>query len=168
MSRAPSRPPPLPGAVALLDGGFAGAVTWAREGDALRIVTIASLVEGRGVGRALLAAAEAEARAQGAARLVVSTVNSNLRALGFYQVNGYVLAALHADAIAAAPGDQARHPRGRRQRHPDPRPDRPGETPGLRRPTGPQHDAPPPERAPAVSGPWPETWPAPRPGRRGA
>jgi ribosomal protein S18 acetylase RimI-like enzyme len=90
----------LPGAAALLDGAFAGAVTWAREGDALRIVTIASLVEDRGVGRALLAAAEAEARAQGAARLVVSTVNSNLRALGFYQAGGYMLAALHVGAIA--------------------------------------------------------------------
>jgi ribosomal protein S18 acetylase RimI-like enzyme len=90
----------LPGAAALLDGRFAGAVTWAAEGGALRIVTIASEVAGRGVGRALLAAAEAEGRARGAARIVVSTTNDNLNALGFYQRAGYVLAALHAGAIA--------------------------------------------------------------------
>ena len=89
----------LPGAVALLDGGFAGAVTWDYEPDLLRIVTIASVAQGRGIGRALLAAAEAEARAAGLRRLVVSTSNSNLRALGFYQRNGYMLAALHLGAI---------------------------------------------------------------------
>ena len=61
--------------------GFAEAVTWSHEADLLRIVTIASSIEGRGVGRALLGAAEAEARAAGAIRLVVSTGNNNLRAL---------------------------------------------------------------------------------------
>ena len=89
----------LPGAVALLDGAFAGAVTWSHEADLLRIVTIASSVEGRGVGRALLGAAEAEAGALGVIRLVVSTGNSNLRALGLYQRNGYRLKALHLGAI---------------------------------------------------------------------
>ena len=54
----------LPGAVALLDGAFAGAVTWSRDADLLRIVTLASASPGRGVGRALLAAAEAEAAAR--------------------------------------------------------------------------------------------------------
>jgi GNAT superfamily N-acetyltransferase len=90
----------LPGAVALLEGRFAGAVTWAGEGDALRVVTIASVVESRGVGRALLAAAEAEGRARRAVRLVISTTNDNLRALRIYQRAGFVLAALHAGAVA--------------------------------------------------------------------
>jgi ribosomal protein S18 acetylase RimI-like enzyme len=90
----------LPGAVARLDGAFAGAVTWDRQGDALRIVTIAATEPGRGIGRALLDAAEAAARSRGVARIVVSTVNSNLVALGFYQRNGYALAALHRGAIA--------------------------------------------------------------------
>ena len=34
-------------------------------------------------------------------RLVVSTGNNNLRALGFYQRNGYTLSALHLGAITA-------------------------------------------------------------------
>ena len=51
------------------------------------------------MGRSLLAAAETEARTSGACRLVVSTDNGNLRALGFYQRNGYSLAALHRGAI---------------------------------------------------------------------
>ena len=90
----------LPGAIARIDGIFAGAVTWLPENDALRIVTIASALPGRGAGRALLAAAEAAARDEGLARVIVSTVNSNLHALGFYQRNGYELAALHRGAIA--------------------------------------------------------------------
>ena len=91
----------LPGAVAILGGAFGGAVTWSREPGLLRIVTLASAIEGRGVGRALLGAAEAEARAGGAARIVVSTASANLRALGLYQRNGYRLAALHLGAIDA-------------------------------------------------------------------
>ncbi|MFO1141375.1 MAG: GNAT family N-acetyltransferase [Amaricoccus sp.] len=90
----------LPGAVARIDGAFAGAVTWLPEDGALRIVTIASALPGRGAGRALLAAVEAAAREDGLARVVVSTVNSNLHALGFYQRNGYALAALHRGAVA--------------------------------------------------------------------
>jgi GNAT superfamily N-acetyltransferase len=91
----------LPGALAVADGAPAGAVTWRRAGDALRVVTIASLREGIGVGRALLAAAEAEARALGLARLVLSTTNDNLRALDFYQRQGFVLTALHPGAVTA-------------------------------------------------------------------
>jgi ribosomal protein S18 acetylase RimI-like enzyme len=90
----------LPGAVAVADGELAGAVTWRRAGDALRIVTIASLREGIGVGRTLLAAAEAEARRMAAARIMLSTTNDNLRALGFYQRAGFVLVALHPGAVA--------------------------------------------------------------------
>ena len=42
---------------------------------------------------------EPSGEAAGAARLVVSTGNNNLRALGLYQRNGYRLAALHLGAI---------------------------------------------------------------------
>ncbi len=94
-----TRPPSFPGLLRCWTAEFAGAVTWDYEPDLLRIVTIASVAQGRGIGRALLAAAEAEARAAGLRRLVVSTSNSNLRALGFYQRNGYMLAALHLGAI---------------------------------------------------------------------
>ena len=90
----------LPGALALRDGVFAGAVTWLRAGDALKLATIASLDEGTGIGRALVAAAEAEARRLDLARIVLSTTNDNLRALAFYQRAGFVLAALHPDAVA--------------------------------------------------------------------
>jgi GNAT superfamily N-acetyltransferase len=89
----------LPGAVAVLNGAVAGAATWRREGDALRIVTIASVREGIGIGRELLGAAEREARATGAARIVLATTNDNLRALGFYQRNGFVLLAVHPGAV---------------------------------------------------------------------
>jgi ribosomal protein S18 acetylase RimI-like enzyme len=89
----------LPGAVALRDGVFAGAVTWQPAGDALKILTIASLHEGIGTGRALVAAAEAEARRLGAARVVLFTTNDNLRALALYQRAGFALTALHPGAV---------------------------------------------------------------------
>ena len=63
-------------------------------------MTIASLHPGCGIGQALVAAAEAEARRLGLAPIVLCTTNDNLRALAFYQRVGFVLAALHPDAVA--------------------------------------------------------------------
>jgi ribosomal protein S18 acetylase RimI-like enzyme len=90
----------LPGAVALRGGQTCGAAVWNPEPDLLRIVAIAASPQRMGTGRALLGAAEAAARAAGLRRIVLGTVNSNLRALGFYQRNGYVLTALHPGAVA--------------------------------------------------------------------
>jgi GNAT superfamily N-acetyltransferase len=89
----------LPGAVAILDGAVVGAATWRPARDALKIVTLASLHEGIGIGRALIAAAETEARRLGAGTLRLFTSNDNLRALAFYQRGGFVLTALHPGAI---------------------------------------------------------------------
>ena len=106
----PARPSTRSRSRVELGPGTPASTTWpaatstsAAYGDALHIVTVASLREGLGVGRALLAAAEAEARRRGAARIAVSTANANLRALALYQRNGYRLAALHANAIARLP-----------------------------------------------------------------
>ena len=90
----------LPGALAEAGGAVVGVITWRREGDALKIVSIAAEPEGVGIGRALLAAAEAEARRLGATRIVLSTTNDNLRALGFYQRAGFRLVRLHPGATA--------------------------------------------------------------------
>jgi ribosomal protein S18 acetylase RimI-like enzyme len=92
----------LPGLVAGLDEERAGLLTWSVEGDQCEVVTIDSLVERRGVGRALLAAAAAEATAMGCRRLWLITTNDNLPALRFYQRLGWDLVALHRGAVDEA------------------------------------------------------------------
>jgi GNAT superfamily N-acetyltransferase len=73
-------PTVLPGFVACLDGQRVGLVTYAVRGDACEIVTIRSLREGVGVGRALLQAVREAA-------------------LAVYQRWGLDLVALHVHAV---------------------------------------------------------------------
>jgi ribosomal protein S18 acetylase RimI-like enzyme len=75
----------LAGFVASLDQERVGLLTWSIVRDECEVVTIDSLVECRGVGRALLAAVAEEALALGCRRLRLITTNDNLLALRFYQ-----------------------------------------------------------------------------------
>jgi GNAT superfamily N-acetyltransferase len=93
------RPAELPGFAAFEDDRCVGLVTYEIEGDALEIVTIDALVEGQGIGTALLRAVEEVARAQGCRRLRLVTTNNNLRALLFYQRAGFRLVALVPGAV---------------------------------------------------------------------
>jgi ribosomal protein S18 acetylase RimI-like enzyme len=94
-------PTGLPGFVALLDGERAGLATYAVRGAECELVTIRSLHEGRGIGRALLDATRGAAVEAGCGRLWLITTNNNLRALRLYQRWGMDLVALHRDAVAA-------------------------------------------------------------------
>jgi ribosomal protein S18 acetylase RimI-like enzyme len=62
-------------------------------------VTLNSLAEGRGVGRALLDAVREEARRQNCERLWLVTTNDNTRALRLYQRWGLRLTALRPGAV---------------------------------------------------------------------
>jgi ribosomal protein S18 acetylase RimI-like enzyme len=93
-------PTALPGFVALLDGQRAGLVTYAIRGDSCEVVTIRSLREGRGVGRALLDAVRAAASEAGCRRLWLITTNNNLRALALYQRWGMDIVAFYHGAVA--------------------------------------------------------------------
>ena len=75
----------LPGFVAERAGERVGLVTYADRSDGTEIVTIQSLVEGAGVGRALMDAVLVHCRAIGSPRLWLVTTNDNLRAYEFYQ-----------------------------------------------------------------------------------
>ena len=77
-----------------------GALTYHIKGDECEVVTLNSLVEGRGVGLALIAAARSTAREAGCKRLWLITTNDNTHALRFYQKQGFHLAALRRNAIA--------------------------------------------------------------------
>ena len=92
----------LPGLVAGLGDERAGLLIWSAEGEECEVVTLNSLVERRGVGRALLAAVAGEATALGCRRLWLITTNDNVHALRFYQRLGWDLVALHRGAVDAA------------------------------------------------------------------
>jgi ribosomal protein S18 acetylase RimI-like enzyme len=92
----------LPGFVAEVAGERVGLLTYAVRGDECEVVTIRSLHEGEGIGRALLDAARAAAIAAGCRRLWLITTNNNTRALRVYQRWGMDIAALHRNAVAEA------------------------------------------------------------------
>ena len=92
----------LPGFVAFLDGQRAGLASYAVRGDECELVTIRSLREGRGVGRALLDAVRDTAAKAGCTRLWLITTNDNVRALELYQRWGMEIAALHRHAVTEA------------------------------------------------------------------
>ena len=92
-------PTVLPGLVAIVDGERVGLVTYAVREDACEIVTIRSLREGAGVGRALLDAVREAAVAAGCRRLWLVTTNNNVRALAVYQRWGLDIVAFHRHAV---------------------------------------------------------------------
>jgi tRNA pseudouridine38-40 synthase len=92
-------PTGLPGFIALLDGEPVGLATYAIRGEDCELVTIRSLRQGRGVGRALLDAARDVAVEAGCARLWLVTTNDNLRALELYQRWGMEIVAFHRHAV---------------------------------------------------------------------
>jgi ribosomal protein S18 acetylase RimI-like enzyme len=95
-------PTELPGFVAILDGLRAGLASYAVRGDECELVTIRSLREGRGVGRALLHAVRDFAVEAGCTRLWLITTNDNLRALELYQRWGMEIVAFHRHAVTEA------------------------------------------------------------------
>ena len=95
-------PTHLPGYIALLDGQRAGLASYAVRGNECELVTIRSLREGRGVGRALLDAVRDAAIEAGCTRLWLITTNNNLRALELYQRWGMEIVAFHRHAVTEA------------------------------------------------------------------
>lgn len=96
------RPEELPGFVAELDGRPAGLATVRIDGGECEVVTIDALVEDRGIGTALVEAVVADARARRLERVWLITTNDNLRGLRFYQRRGFLLVAVHRDAVTRA------------------------------------------------------------------
>ena len=87
----------LPAFAAILDGSPTGLVTYRFERDECEVVSLNSLV--LGTGRPLIEAVRNAAVAAGCRRLWLITTNDNLGALRFYQKIGFVLAAIHVNAL---------------------------------------------------------------------
>ncbi len=86
-----------------------GLVTWTIAGSdsgadeaELRVLVVDEAVRGRGVGTALLAAAEARLGAVAVRRAWLVTTNDNVDALAFYQRRGWQLAGLRPGAVDEA------------------------------------------------------------------
>ncbi|MFC4060089.1 GNAT family N-acetyltransferase [Planomonospora corallina] len=88
----------LPGFVAEVGGVAVGLATYRLAGNECEVVTIS----GHGVGAELLAAVVEQARRSECHRAWLVTTNDDLRALRFYQRQGWDLVALHRDAVTAA------------------------------------------------------------------
>lgn len=94
----------LPGFVALIGGERVGHTTYAVQpgGYQCEVVTLSSRRESLGVGARLLGAAVEAARAEECIRVYLTTTNDNIRAIGFYQREGWRLAALHKGNVDEA------------------------------------------------------------------
>jgi GNAT superfamily N-acetyltransferase len=92
-------PQDLPGFVALYESEKVGTVTYNITGASCEIVTIDSIRPSSGVGTALIEAVKDTAMKSGCKRLWLITTNDNLNALRFYQKRGFMLVAVHRNAL---------------------------------------------------------------------
>ena len=94
-------PPEVEG-LALVDDldEIVGLVTYHVDGPSGQIVTLDTLVRGRGFGRRLLEAVENKFHKRGLGRAWALMTNDNLRAAGLYLSRGYRLVRVHLDAVA--------------------------------------------------------------------
>ena len=89
----------LAGFIAVQEDKPVGLVTYRIDGDECEIVTMDSLVEGVGIGSALLDAVRNTAASDQCKRLWLITTNDNVAALRFYQKRGFSLVAVHRNAL---------------------------------------------------------------------
>jgi GNAT superfamily N-acetyltransferase len=84
------------------NGQIAGLLTWVREDDDVQLLTLNSVLEGQGIGSALMLMAIEEARRSAARKLWLTTTNDNLPAIGFYQRLGFRMTAVNLGVVDAA------------------------------------------------------------------
>ena len=94
----------LTGFIAVQEDEPVGLVTYQINGDECEIVTMNSLVQGVGIGSALLDAVKDTAASARCKRLWLITTNDNVAALRFYQKRGFSLVAVHRNALEQSRG----------------------------------------------------------------
>ncbi len=95
-------PAQLPGFAACQGSTPVGLVTYHIQGQDCEIVTLDSLLQGAGIGSALIDAVKSEARHNHCCRLWLITTNDNLNALRFYQKRGFELVKINRGAVNLA------------------------------------------------------------------
>ena len=89
----------LPGFIAYLSEDRVGLLIYSITKGECEIITLDSLMENKGVGNMLILAARDSAIRSNCTRLWLITTNDNIPALRFYQKRGFVLVAVHKDAL---------------------------------------------------------------------
>jgi GNAT superfamily N-acetyltransferase len=89
----------LPGFLAKAGTETIGLITYFIKDNQCEVISLDSLVKGRGVGTALLRVVGQVAIASACKRLWLVTTNDNLDALVFYQRRGFVLCGLRPGAV---------------------------------------------------------------------
>ena len=92
-------PARLPGFKAQDGEEVLGLLTYHFEAAGCEIVTLNAWSADRGVGTALIEAVKQAAVREGCRRLWLITTNDNLHALRFYQRRGFVISAIHINAL---------------------------------------------------------------------
>ena len=92
----------LPGFKAVLAGQFSGFLHYEIREGLCEVLSLASTVEGLGVGSALLKHLESFILKKGFDLIQLTTTNDNLHALGFYQRRGYTIKAVFPGQIEAS------------------------------------------------------------------
>ena len=89
----------LPGFAAWSGARPVGLVTYHISNQECEIISLNGVMEGQGIGTALITAVKHAAIERGCRRLWLITTNDNSRALAFYQKRGFHLCALYPNAI---------------------------------------------------------------------
>jgi len=89
----------LPGFIAEIKNEVIGLITYHIDKGQCQIVTLNSLIEKKGIGRALVGSVKNAASDAGCKRLWLITTNDNTYALRYYQKLGFRVMAYHIDAI---------------------------------------------------------------------
>jgi GNAT superfamily N-acetyltransferase len=92
-------PAEYPGFAAFDEEKAIGLVTYRIRGDESEILSLDSLVEGQGVGTALIESVRQVALENGVRRLWLITTNDNINALRFYQKRGFELVRINRHAV---------------------------------------------------------------------
>jgi len=89
----------LPGFVVVANGQLKGLLTYQVAHGDCQVITVDSLVEGHGIGTALLETVLALAHSKGCRRVWLITTNDNTAAIRFYQQRGFELVTIHRKAV---------------------------------------------------------------------
>jgi len=92
-----------PGFISIDDSGErTGLVTHEISNDECEIATLDTLLEGYGLGTALIEAVIETAKNKGASRVWLITTNDNLNAIGFYQKRGFIISGIHRKVLESS------------------------------------------------------------------
>jgi GNAT superfamily N-acetyltransferase len=92
----------LPGFIAEIDGQNGGILTYNVARNKLEIVSLNSVIEGKGLGSALIEKAKETVKKQNLKSVWLVTSNDNVDALKFYQKRGFRITKVYPGAIDKA------------------------------------------------------------------